>query len=72
MKILQIHNYTENLPIIHPQFCPEFRIMLQGPICNFSKVWGLNCNFHKLRDQTEISLSSTSNPDFSIDHLMIY
>jgi hypothetical protein len=26
---------------------------------------GLNCNFPKLRDQTEILSSSTSNPEFS-------
>ena len=65
LKGLKIHNYTGILPIIHLLFCPESRNMLQGSICNFSKVWGLNYNFHKLRDQTEISSSSTSNPVFS-------
>jgi hypothetical protein len=65
LKVLKIHNYTGILPIIHLLFCPESRNMPQGPICNVSKVWGLNCNFHKLRDQTKISLSSTSNPEFS-------
>ena len=72
-KISKIHNYTRILAIIHPQFYPESRIMLQGPLCNFFKVWRLNCNFPKLRDQTEISSSSTStsNSDFSIDYLNI-
>jgi hypothetical protein len=64
LKVLKIHNYTGILPIIHILFCSESRNMLRGPICNFSKVWGLNCNFHKLRDQTEILSSSTSNLEF--------
>jgi hypothetical protein len=51
--VLKIHNYTEIMLIIHLLSCPESRIMLHGPICIFSKVWGLNCNFNKLRDQTE-------------------
>jgi hypothetical protein len=62
--VLKIHNYTGILPIIHILFCPESRIMLQGPICNCFKVWGLNYNFHKLREQTEILSSSTSKPEF--------
>ena len=65
LKVLKFHNYTGILPIIHILFCSESRNMLQGPICKFSKVWGLNCNFHKLRDQIEFSSSSTSNPEFS-------
>jgi len=64
LRVLKFHNYIGILLIIHLLFCPESRNMLQGPICNFSKVWGLNCNFHKLRDQTEILSSSTSNPEF--------
>jgi hypothetical protein len=62
--VLKIHNNTIILPIIHLLFYPESRNMLQGPIYNFFKVWGQNCNFHKLRDQTEILSSSTSNPEF--------
>jgi len=62
--VLKFHNYIVILPIIHISFCPESRNRLQGPICNFFKVWGLNCNFPKLRDQTEILSSSTSNPEF--------
>jgi len=65
LKVLNFHIYTVILPIIHMLFCSESRNMLQGPICKFSKVWGLNCNFSKLRDQTEILSSSTSNPEFS-------
>jgi len=57
--------YTVILSIIHMLFCSESRNMLQGPICKFSKVWGLNCNFPKLRDQIEFSSSSTSNSEFS-------
>ena len=38
--------------------------MLQGPICNVSNVWGVNCNFYKLRDQIELLSSSTSNLEF--------
>jgi len=64
LKVLKCHNYTVILPIIHISFCPESRNRLQGPICKFSKVWGLNCNFPKLRDQIEFSSSSTSNPEF--------
>ena len=62
--MLKFHNYTGILPIIHLLFCPESRNMLEGPSYNVSKVWGLNCNFHKLRDQPEILSSSTSNPEF--------
>jgi hypothetical protein len=64
LKVLKFHNYTGILPIIHILFCSESRNRLQGPICKFSKVWGLNCNFHKLRDPIEFSSSSTSNPEF--------
>jgi len=63
--VLKFHNYTGILPIIHLLFCSESRNMLQGPICKFSKVWGLNCNFPKFRDQIEFLSSSTSNPEFS-------
>jgi hypothetical protein len=65
LKVLKFHNYTGILPIIHILFCSESRNRLQGPICKISKVWGLNCNFPKLRDQIEFSSSSTSNPEFS-------
>ena len=62
--MLKFHNYTGILPIIHLLFCSESRNRLQGPICKFSKVWGLNYNFHKLRDQFEFLSSSTFNPEF--------
>ena len=65
MKVLNSLIYTVILSIIHMLFCSESRNMLQGPICKFSKVWGLNCNFPKLRDQIEFSSSSTSNSEFS-------
>ena len=64
LKVLHSLIYTVILSIIHMLFCSESRNMLQGPICNFSKVRGLNCNFRKLRDQIEFSSSSTSNPEF--------
>jgi len=64
LKVLNSLIYTVILSIIHISFCPESWNRLQGPICKFSKVWGLNCNFHKLRDQIEFSSSSTSNPEF--------
>ena len=64
LKISYIPNYTGILPLNHPQFCSEPQFMPQGPICNIFKVQGLNCNFHNLRDQTEFSSSSTSNPEF--------
>ena len=64
LKISYIPNYTEILSLNHPQFCSEPQFMPQGPICKISKVRGLNCNFHKLRDQTEFSSSSTSNSEF--------
>jgi len=65
LKVLNSLIYTVILSIIHMLFCSESRNRLQGPFCKFSKVWGLNCNFPKLRDQTEILSSSTSNPEFS-------
>jgi hypothetical protein len=65
LKVLKFHNYTGILPIIHILFCLESQNRLQGPICKFSKVCGLNCNFPKLRDQIEFLSSSTSNPEFS-------
>jgi hypothetical protein len=64
LKVLNSLIYTVILSIIHMLFCSDSRNRIQGPICKFSKVWGLNCNFPKLRDQTEILSSSTSNPEF--------
>jgi hypothetical protein len=64
LKVLKFHNYTGILPIIHILFCSESWNRLQGPICKFSKVWGLNCNVPKLKDQNEFLSSSTSNPEF--------
>jgi len=64
LKVLNSLIYTVIMSIIHMLFCSDSRNRLQGPICKFSKVWGLNCNFPKLRDQTEILSSSTSNPEF--------
>ena len=65
LKVLNSLIYTVILSIIHMLFCSESRNRLQGPFCKFSKVWGLNCNFPKLRDQIEFSSSSTSNSEFS-------
>jgi hypothetical protein len=58
LKMSKIHDYTGILPIIHPQFCPESQIMLQGPLWNFIKFLGSNCNFIKLKDQSENVINS--------------
>ena len=62
LKVLNSLIYTVILSIIHMLFCSESRNMLQGPICNFSKVRGLNCNFRKLRDQIEFFIIFNLKP----------
>jgi hypothetical protein len=43
---------------IHPQFCPESLIMLQGSFWDFIKFLGSNCNFAKWEDQIENVINS--------------
>ena len=42
------------MSIIHPHFCPEPLIMIQGPFWNFSKFVGSNCNLSNWRTKLKV------------------